>query len=80
MSLLYNCGPAPTHLRNINDKKKFKSKQIALKDPCTEGSTQTSGIFSTGKSLDKVFTAYKNPWKSILGTDWNLLHFLWEPE
>lgn len=43
-----------------------------LKEPQTEGGTQTSDIFSTDKSPDNVFIAYKNPWKSVLGTDWNL--------
>lgn len=81
VSFLYNWGPSPTHIRNITDKMKSYLLCFELKECCTEGNTQTSGIFSTDKSLN-VFVAYKNPWKSVLGSGTSvfLVYFLWEPE
>lgn len=72
VSFLYNRGPSPTYIRNITDEMRSYLLYFELKELCTEGSTQTSGIFSTDTCLDKVFIAYKYPWKGTLGTDWNL--------
>lgn len=72
VSFLYNWGPSGTHVRNITDEMKSYLLCFELKEPCREESTQTSDNFSTDKSLDNVFIAYKNPWKNVLFTDWNL--------